>query len=92
LRWTTEAALRQAAAQTGVALGRVHVLAHSAIPGGDCFGRVSVIPHDPDAFARALYAELHHCDELEAELILVEAPPATPEWRGITDRLRRAAA
>jgi L-threonylcarbamoyladenylate synthase len=53
---------------------------------------VSVIPHDAEAFARALYAELHQCDELGAELIVVEAPPETSEWRAIADRLKRASA
>jgi len=51
---------------------------------------VSVIPHDAEAFARAIYAELHRCDEAGAELIVVEAPPDMPEWSGIADRLRRA--
>jgi L-threonylcarbamoyladenylate synthase len=51
-----------------------------------------VIPHDATAFARAIYAELHQCDEAGAELIVVEALPDTPEWRAIADRLRRAAA
>jgi L-threonylcarbamoyladenylate synthase len=92
LQWTSDADLRRAADAAGIAPGRTHVLAHSAIPGGEGFGRVSVIPHDPEAFARALYAELHRCDELGAELILVEAPPASHEWRGIADRLRRAGA
>jgi L-threonylcarbamoyladenylate synthase len=53
---------------------------------------VSVIPHDAEAFARALYGELHRCDETGAELIVVEAPPETAEWRAISDRLKRAAA
>ena len=53
---------------------------------------MSVIPHDAEAFARALYGELHRCDDEGAELIVVEAPPETPEWAGIADRLRRAAA
>ena len=60
--------------------------AHS-VAGG--FGSVSVIPHDAEAFARAMYAELHRCDELGAEII-VEAPPETSEWRAIADRLKRA--
>ncbi len=55
-------------------------------------GRVSVIPHDAEAFARAIYAELHHCDEAGAELIVVEELPRNSEWRGIADRLQRAAA
>jgi L-threonylcarbamoyladenylate synthase len=70
----------------------VHVVAHTRIPSGAGFGRVSVIPHDAAAFARAIYAELHQCDEAGAELIVVEALPDAPEWRAIADRLGRAAA
>ena len=44
------------------------------------------------AFARAIYAELHRCDEEEAGLIVVESPPESMEWQAINDRLRRAAA
>jgi L-threonylcarbamoyladenylate synthase len=51
---------------------------------------VSVIPHDAEAFARALYGELHRCDEAGAGAIVVEAPPESAEWAGIADRLRRA--
>ena len=49
-------------------------------------------PAEARAFARALYAEWHRCDEAGAEVIVMEAPPALPEWAGITDRLARAAA
>jgi L-threonylcarbamoyladenylate synthase len=52
---------------------------------------VSVIPHDAEAFARAIYAELHRCDEAGAELIVVEGPPDEASWAAIADRLRRAA-
>jgi L-threonylcarbamoyladenylate synthase len=70
----------------------VHIVAHTNIPSQQDFGRVSVIPHDSEAFARALYAELHRCDEEGAQLIIVEAPPDAAAWRGIADRLARAAA
>jgi L-threonylcarbamoyladenylate synthase len=70
----------------------IHIIAHAHIPIGDGFGGVSVIPHDAEAFARALYAELHRCDEAGAALIVVEALPAGAEWRAIADRLTRAAA
>jgi L-threonylcarbamoyladenylate synthase len=53
---------------------------------------ISVIPRDAEAFARALYAELYRCDSSGAGTIVVEAPPDSPEWLGIADRLRRAAA
>ena len=73
------------------AIGNVHVIAHTHIPSGKNFANVSVIPHDAEAFARAIYAELHRCDEAGAKWIVVEAPPESPEWYGIADRLRRAA-
>ena len=69
-----------------------HVIAHRRIPSGKGFGRVSVIPDDAKAFARAIYAELHRCDEEGARFIVVEAVPETTEWHAINDRLRRAAA
>jgi L-threonylcarbamoyladenylate synthase len=90
--WKDEAELKVRSAERGVEGSKVHVIAHTCIPSGAGFGRVSVIPHDPAAFARAIYAELHQCDEARAELIVVEALPNTPEWRAIADRLRRASA
>jgi len=69
-----------------------HIIAHTQIPSGEGFGGVSVIPHDVEAFARAIYAELHRCDAAGATLIVVEALPPGVEWRAIADRLTRAAA
>jgi L-threonylcarbamoyladenylate synthase len=74
---------------------RTFVIAHTQIPLGPAaagLASVSVIPHDAEAFARAIYSELHRCDEAGAELIVVEAVPPTAEWRAIQDRLQRAAA
>jgi L-threonylcarbamoyladenylate synthase len=68
------------------------VIAHTKIPSAENFAQVSVIPHDAEAFARAIYAELHRCDEAGAEWIVVEAPPEAPAWSAIADRLQRAAA
>lgn len=90
--WANDAELKEQLARSGVALSRIHVVAHTHIPAGEGCGRVSVIPHDPQAFARALYAELHECDRLGAGLIVVEALPRTASWRALADRLRRAAA
>lgn len=56
------------------------------------FGRVTVMPHEPAAYAKALYAEWHRSDELGAQLIVMESVPDRPEWAGVQDRLRRAAA
>lgn len=70
---------------------RIFVIAHTHIPVGVDVERISVIPHDAEAFARAIYSELHLCDEAGAGLIIVEAVPHEPEWRAIADRLERAA-
>jgi L-threonylcarbamoyladenylate synthase len=90
LDWRNDAGLRSHLAPGTEHL--THIIAHTHIPSAKDFARISVIPHDAEAFARAIYAELHHCDELGAELIIVEAPPDTSEWRAISDRLKRAAA
>ncbi len=42
--------------------------------------------------AQQLYDTLHKMDALGAEILLIEAPPAAPEWLAILDRLTRAAA
>lgn len=91
LDWRDEADLRAQLARLRLGVAQAWVLAHSHIPLGAGWGAVSVIPHDAEAYARALYAELHRCDAEGAHCILVEAPPAGPEWQGIADRLRRAA-
>jgi len=90
--WKNDEDLKAGMANHNLKISNCHVIAHTKIPTGFGAGNVSVIPHDAEAFARALYAELHRCDEAGAELIVVEAPPETPEWTGIADRLRRAAA
>ena len=90
LKWRDERDLNSQLATRGLQRSARHVIAHTQIPSQAGFSSVSVIPHDAEAFARALYAELHRCDELGAELIIVEAPPETSEWRAIADRLKRA--
>lgn len=45
----------------------------------------------PEAYAHNLYAALRDMDAAKADIILVESPPATPDWQGVNDRLRRAA-
>jgi L-threonylcarbamoyladenylate synthase len=48
------------------------------------------MPRDPEAFAHKLYAALRELDGAHCEMILIEAPPETPEWAGVRDRLVRA--
>jgi L-threonylcarbamoyladenylate synthase len=90
--WQREEDLLQQAASAGVPARKTFVIAHTHIPSGESFGRVSVIPHDAEAFARAIYGALHECDEAGAGFIVVEDLPEGPEWRAIADRLHRAAA
>jgi L-threonylcarbamoyladenylate synthase len=92
LNWRDAADLQDRIAALGFQISDCHVIAHSRIPMTNGFGRVSLIPHDPEAFARAIYAELHRCDDAGAKLIAVESLPKTSEWRGVSDRLKRAAA
>jgi len=92
LSWRDATDLKSQILNLKLAPTAAHVVAHTRIPSGEGFAEVSVMPHDAEAFGRALYAELHRCDEAGATLIVVEAPPSSPEWRGIADRLNRAAA
>jgi len=90
--WQDEAELRRRSRASGVVSSSIHVITHTHIPAGEGFGRVAVIPHDAEAFGRSIYAELHHCDQAGAKLIIVEALPETGEWAAIQDRLKRASA
>jgi len=92
LSWRDDADLKSQISNLKSQISDCHLIAHSRVPSPKGFGRVSLIPHDPEAFARALYAELHRCDEEGAGWIVVEAPPETPEWTAIQDRLKRAGA
>lgn len=94
LPWRNDAEfqVRLNRAATGVDRSKIQVIAHTHIPSGEELGGVSVIPHDAEAYARALYAELHRCDEAGADMIIVEALPDGIEWRAIADRLNRAVA
>ena len=92
LRWTDGEDLETQIAHSRTPANCIFVIAHTVIPPGTHFGRVSVIPHDAEAYARALYGELHLCDAEGAELIVVEQPPDGDEWAAIADRLARAEA
>jgi L-threonylcarbamoyladenylate synthase len=95
-RWSGETDLARIAEREADVMGtdfrRIHIIAHEEIPMANPFGRVAIIPHDPEAYARAIYAELHRSDQLDAALILVEALPSGEEWDAIQDRLTRASA
>src|SRR5712675_2397267 len=83
LNWRDDADLRAQLSTLNPQLSTCFIIAHTKIPAGESFADVSVMPHDAEAFARALYAELHRCDAAGAELIVVETPPESPEWSGV---------
>ncbi len=49
------------------------------------------LPNTPGAYAHDLYAALRAMDEVHADVIIVQTPPADAAWSGVNDRLRRAA-
>lgn len=69
--------------------GRIAVLARNAKPQTAFHWRAA--PLEPVGYAHELYASLRELDALGADLILVEAPPATLDWQAVLDRLSRAA-
>jgi L-threonylcarbamoyladenylate synthase len=48
------------------------------------------MPRDPKAYAQRLYAALRELDTADCERIVIEAPPDSPEWSAVLDRLKRA--
>ena len=48
------------------------------------------MPREPAGYARRLYAALRELDSAGCDAILIEAPPDTPEWAAVRDRLTRA--
>jgi L-threonylcarbamoyladenylate synthase len=51
-----------------------------------------VVPGRSEAYARMLYATLRELDRSGCVMLIVEAPPQTPGWLAVNDRLRRSAA
>ena len=90
--WKNEEEFEEKAKSFAVPREAIHLLCHEKIPRRSDFGRVAVIPNDPEAYARALYAELHSSDAAGAKVILVEALPEGGAWDGVRDRLKRASA
>ena len=69
---------------------KLAVLARAEAPSGlkDVYWQAA--PRAVEAYAHELYASLRRLDALGCAAILVEAPPAVPEWQGVNDRLTRA--
>jgi L-threonylcarbamoyladenylate synthase len=50
-----------------------------------------ILPDDPEAYARALFATLHELDDAGCEVVVIEDVPDDDRWWAVRDRLRRAA-
>ena len=61
------------------------------VPNGSAMAH-QVMPPRADFAAHELFTVLRSFDDLGAQLIWVEEPPAGPEWDGVRDRLWRACA
>lgn len=48
------------------------------------------MPNAPETYAAALYARLREADKHSGSTLLLEAPPETPYWVAVNDRLGRA--
>ncbi|MGC8828835.1 MAG: L-threonylcarbamoyladenylate synthase [Verrucomicrobiia bacterium] len=90
LSWQSEEELKQRLLSLGCKPETTWILAYSNPPSK--LGNVTLMPKQAQSYAKALYCELHRCDEAGAKWIIVQTPPQTLEWRAIHDRLARASA
>jgi L-threonylcarbamoyladenylate synthase len=67
---------------------RVAVIGPATLPAATA---CVMMPATPEGYAHDLYAALRSMDAACADIIVVVAPPSAEEWRGVNDRLRRAA-
>lgn len=82
----------RSALEADVATGDAAVLAFDAAPVGARVRAWIVAVSDPVGYGHDLYANLRALDAIGAGRIFVEAPPRSPEWEAVNDRLFRAAA
>ena len=92
LKWRDGKDLEGQVSNLNYDISHTYVVAHTKTGLSREFGGVSVIARDAEAFAKAIYSELHRADECGARLIVVEELPPGKEWRAIADRLKRGAA
>jgi L-threonylcarbamoyladenylate synthase len=85
------AALESTIDQLLAAGKRVAVMAYEAHSEKQGLQAWRQLNNNPVSYAHDLYADLRELDHMNADIILVEALPATREWQGVADRLRRAA-
>ena len=69
---------------------RVAVLARTVRSPDPFDGTWLHAPDDAAAYAHDLYANLRALDRVDADVIVIETVPDTPEWLAVRDRLVRA--
>jgi L-threonylcarbamoyladenylate synthase len=69
--------------------GKGIYLRHEHPPGRSGIAIVQM-PSTPAKYAAALYDKLHEADAAGYDWIAVDAPPETPDWEAVLDRVRRA--
>jgi len=91
-----DARLAQAMRGAGLPEGRCVLVSYADLPAlpADLAARLQVrgVPADPAHYAQALYATLRELDHGGYVRLLVQAPPHTPDWDAVNDRIGRAAA
>jgi L-threonylcarbamoyladenylate synthase len=92
LRLMNAKALQTALDVLGADAAHIAVYARAALKTSSSQVVMRRMPDDAQAVARQLFAVLRGFDDQGVKLIWVETPPETPEWEGVADRLRRAAA
>jgi len=86
-------ALWQRVAQLGVRQHKVAVLTvGEKMPNNMHSGtQIFAMPVQAERYAHDLYATLRHFDQLDFDYLLLEAPPTSPTWLAVNDRIQRAA-
>lgn len=76
----------------GLSCHHCFLLSHENLPLEENWGACVLIPEDPEAYARALFHQLHLADSESPDTshIIVNLPPNSPQWLGIRDRLKKA--
>lgn len=69
---------------------RPAVLARLALPPADFDGVWLAAPHDAQAYAHDLYANLRRLDHVNADVLVIEDVPDGSDWLAVRDRLIRA--
>lgn len=80
------AAIRGAAGRSVAAI----VVTEEACSAAQGASPLIVLPDEPAAYAREIFAALHRIDDARVDVVVIEDVPADPSWWAVRDRLSRA--